>query len=566
MTNHSLKQLLQSNHNPDEPLKVADKEFDETIVINYPISSARISFENCQFNFGLHFKGVEFGYIRFFDCKINLLLLFNNCTSQSKYDYSIELLNSYCQNFNIENKSYLNKGIYSENGEIESVIFHEVTIEEKSIIVQDTKISKLISLRNTKINSGGFLLEVLENTNAKVFIEKCDLSRLSLSSSFQETITIEDLKCRSAGLAGTFERTVSLESVDFEGNMVINNAIFKDGMEILIFSTRRTSHIKTMQLGGLSVFNTQFLKPFSIIGGKNRIKSLNFISLNEVIGNIDISSSEIHNCQLSGNSNANIFFSHCSFNELFFDHFVNNGLISLSQINLETRGKKLKIENSDLGKTKFLNFNLENFNYMNFVNSIILEVTVSDNFRISEGRVQGIINGEDKVDYNHKRDFYRQLKMALEKQGDRIKSLEYKSLEMKYYSLDVKGTSNLNDKIILWAGGTNDFGQNFLKPIRYLLLASCVGYGLITLSLEYPLDFSNDVISLNQAYNALIDHSSKYFELLNPVHNLKSVYMLDDKENHEGLFIAQFASFTYRIIVAFFSFQIISAFRKYVKN
>src|SRR5690349_15028961 len=85
---------------------------------------------------------------------------------------------------------------------------------------------------------------------------------------------------------------------------------------------------------------------------------------------------------------------------------------------------------------------------------------------------------------------YRQLKLAMQKQENKIQALAFQSYEYEYYRRLMKITRNESsnkweDRFILLAGRTNDFGQSweralvlmalFIFPINFLII------GIVTL-------------------------------------------------------------------------------------
>ncbi|MDP1744660.1 MAG: hypothetical protein Q8L90_03730 [Bacteroidota bacterium] len=199
---------------------------------------------------------------------------------------------------------------------------------------------------------------------------------------------------------------------------------------------------------------------------------------------------------------------------------------------------------------------------------------------------------------------FRQLKYATIKQGDIPLSLEFQKIEMQYYwkgikmqpkqrwtkllsLLEIEGTNNetpfpiqlkncfgiiknhfnrnWNERIILWSSQTNDFGQNWIKPLALLFLFSFVCYipvGFLTSdTLNYD-KFANSWIDIRQNVKIVCwDNIRNWLVLLNPAHRIKDIDENIDKYSHW----VYFWDLLGRVVISFFIFQTVSAFRKFHK-
>ncbi len=184
-----------------------------------------------------------------------------------------------------------------------------------------------------------------------------------------------------------------------------------------------------------------------------------------------------------------------------------------------------------------------------------------------------ILNADErdtKRYFAQKRELYRQLKFASDKQGNRFDFLKFKSLEMRYFKKEsfegVKWWKRLfeKDRFILIAGMTNNYGQNWYKPIIISIPFSLLFYCIIIVDNTKGLSFCPNFTwnSIKYTFGEIWNQSKVFWQLLNPTHNLNKIF-----EDENNLTSASFVfSYLQKISIAFFGYQAISAFRKFNKR
>jgi hypothetical protein len=133
--------------------------------------------------------------------------------------------------------------------------------------------------------------------------------------------------------------------------------------------------------------------------------------------------------------------------------------------------------------------------------------------------------------------------------------------ELRFYRLTWNTVGN---KVMMWLNRSNDYGNDWLKPVGLLLLTNFVLYCFITLLQSdqfylWPSICPNNVVA---TWNMLTTHLDAYWSLLNPVRRLSDVY--GGKKDFSAWTI--FWDYMDRIAVSYFIFQVVSAFRKYNKG
>jgi hypothetical protein len=238
-----------------------------------------------------------------------------------------------------------------------------------------------------------------------------------------------------------------------------------------------------------------------------------------------------------------------------------------------------------MGKAQFYALDLKGFSQVQLRNISISEIIASGINWFSDDKLFVIGNYTDELlgniknhyggkipvdntavlDFKARIEVYRQLKQACEKQGDRFQSLEFHKREMIFYKkyLQIVKPDNWNDLLVLYSGETNNFGQSWKR-------ATWLGL-IFTFLLYIPIQLiGSDVVfthptfclctSADDLFLEIITNIPNYCQLLNPTHNLSHIYTLTGKSRYIHVF-----DFTFRLITAFFIFQIVSAFRKLIK-
>jgi hypothetical protein len=279
---------------------------------------------------------------------------------------------------------------------------------------------------------------------------------------------------------------------------------------------------------------------------------------------------------LGSNFNNSLFFRDCLYSNLYISNFFNKALISFNnncpdQINHSF--EELKIENSNLGNTEFYDF----------------DFTIYPTVRIIDSRLDNIfVNGvkwfnpnqlhvdEAEIDPRkillQKREIYRQLKLAAEKQSDRITSLRFKAREVETHNellgkdrlFSKKWFKQIGDITAIWAGSTNNHGQNWVKALGMIIgITLIIFYPLIISCVDPELTFwpiNSSWKGFGFFWNKYTQYSNTLPELFNLVRRTEIIYREVD-----NLGWLRFWDGFHRIILAFFIFQIVTAFRKFVK-
>ncbi|MBB5439394.1 hypothetical protein HDC92_003087 [Pedobacter sp. AK017] len=422
--------------------------------------------------------------------------------------------------------------------------------------------------------------------NGNVNIHNCDLKHVL---SFRN-VTIADYvhisRIRTSGLG-----------------LIISGSSF---LQMVIVDFQDQKSYEPTGISGFNFSDTKFANGIQINGlinalhDKPKVQNITLDMSGMISGNITFNYLDVRRLRLSGyNSSASVAFRNVHFNELSIKTFVNDGGLILSDVKASGSWKDgednsrsvLKIEDSNLGKAQLLGSNFKSFDDFSLHNVILQDISTSmmtwptflqldrqdiekKKIELKSAKKSGNKEKEEEIRIQlfdilySKKEINRQLKLAYQKQGDIPLSQKFQQREMKYYLLlnKYERPRRLSEYLILVSSQTNNFGQSWLKAFKLLILASFVCYMILAFLVTKRLDRSHFLSTWPEIYYNL--KVFFYYEVkiwlivLNPAHYLKDI-----DENIKGLsFWVYFADMFSRIVVSYFIFQVISAFRKFNKS
>lgn len=328
-----------------------------------------------------------------------------------------------------------------------------------------------------------------------------------------------------------------------------------------------------------------------IKGGDKRgfvLKELNLSLSNKNEGSYSFFDLTFENINIGGNNmKSSIELSNVNCSNIYFKKFINLGNVLM--INCFEKEdlyyNKFTISGSLLNNLTFLNVNLNKFRQVDIIESSLNSIKANNTIFFDFNKLGGkgdykkrsfiIIglrwliflffrsrNSREINFWENKREVYKQLKQSMEQNGDRIHALDFKSFEMKAHRNYLQLTKSIwnPNRIILALSSTNDYGLNWIKALMLCVITMGLFYIVLLVQVELDLGFHVNLSYSELTLKRISENLNIFFQILNPIHDVKRVF--------EG---KQITSWTYfwdyfsRIVMSFFIFQIVSAFRKYVK-
>ena len=556
---------------------ISDKVISDNLnIVEKRLPQSGVVVKNCTFRKPVIFSESNLNSgIKFIDCVFEDSLTFADCIAKN-YDHE----------FNFESGDH----IRISNTKINGLYFRNANDIERGVTICNKSIIKRLQVDSLNCDKGSFAVN--ESTIEGLF----DI----LIGSFANSVEVRagsliKAKVRFANISTqsiTFTDSVFERDLHFYSNtissLIFNDGVFKDDFNItgtkmsdsltiigtefkksFILKINDETNDKIGALNSIFIESAKFNEPIILNVDNTEIKSFNVRFSKPLEGAIYLNYCNLSKVNISGdNYSGNIVFNHCNFNELVLDTFYNYSTFSIISAKAYGENSLVRITNSNLGKAHFFNTFFDSFSKIIIYSSVFTEIVTANVKWFEPHNLNPTLNKESH-EFAQKKEIYRQLKYALEKQGDRIGSLRFKSLEMRAFKeesfSDKKWYNKIfdTDRFILWVGQSNDFGLNWPKPVLLLLGFSLIFYGLIIVGvsekLSYGINTSSE--SINQTFNELKNYLYIWPQLLNPVHSLDRIFKSPVKI---GLTV-HFIDYLLKVFLAFFIFQIISAFRKFIK-
>lgn len=539
------------------------------------IISDGVIIEDCIFEEGVFFENIDLNCgIRFVNCTFKKNLSINKCQAQ-KYDqvfnfdgYHLDFQNTKINGLYFNDVNHLERGVrICEKSNINGFQISTLVANKGGVAINDSTVENVFDIRQAILNND---ISIRENSiiDSKVRFENVNCGSIVFTDShFKKDIHICAGKIGNLIFNnGLFDDDLSINAVPISSNMTIFGTEFNKSINFTLHDKKTNN---TGSINQVLIKSGKFGEQFIINGNDGQLEELIIVTSKQLEGDLYFNSININKTKISGDHyNSNIVFNHSNFNSLSFDFFNNYSTLSIISAKSYNQNSELIVAHSNLGKSHFFNTFLDTFQSIRIYNSILTEIVVA-NVKWFEDRNLNKSISASSEEYTQRKEIYRQIKFALEKQGDRISSLRFKALEMSAYKSEtfakVKWYCRILsiDRFILWVGQTNNFGQHWLKPVFIAIGFTLLFYALIIVGLSDKLVycFNFDLDSIGLTWKEFVIHAHALPQLFNPVHDLSRIF----SEYKNIGFNAYLFDFLQKIFMAFFIFQIISAFRKYMK-
>ncbi|WP_413998201.1 hypothetical protein ACMDB5_10485 [Flavobacterium sp. W1B] len=558
-----------------QPLKIIDQKITNKVDLKNNIIATGVIIENCIFDDVVIFQDIDLNCgIKFINCIFKKSFSLNNCKAEN-YEYEFNFNNSHLEfsnttieglYFNGENE--IQRGIDIQNNSIiNSLKVETIICSIGSFQINDSTVNNQFDIRLAKIINN---ISIRGNSfiNSKIRFENIQVnSFIFTDAKFNDDIYIWAGKVENLIFNdGEFNDDLFITAVPISQNLTVIGTVFKKS---ITFNLWDETNKKQGTLNKVHISSAKFGEQFIINGNNYEINEIVIKVSKQLEGALYFNSSNILNTKISGdNYNSNIVFNHCNFNNLIFDFFYNYSTLSIISAKSFGKNSIITIAHSNLGKFHFFNVFFNTFEKIKIFNSVLTEI-ITANVKWFDDNKLNTDSTTSHHTFEQKKEIYRQLKYALDKQGNRISSLHFKALEMRTYKQEsfikvkwYKRIFNIN-RFVLWVGQTNDFGLNWLKPVLLSFLFLLIFHFLIIVGISDELSYSINLnyCSLNRTWVIYSENFSSLPQLMNPTHILSRIY----PKNANFSFIVHFLDYFLKIILAFFIFQTVSAFRKYMK-
>lgn len=608
MNNVHAEKFVNDIKNAKSHLELTKYKVSDKVIID-DFNGQSITLRGCTFDKDVKFDSIDLSCgIRLIDCAFKGNIEFNNITI-SKVDFDLKdadvndsLLLSNCKierQFAIHNKSQIIRNIHIKDGsEINQLFLTELRCKEGGIQISNSTINEVKTFSQCSfVNHIRFDNCIFKG---QIRFENNDTSDYSfINSIFEKDVWIwaGQVKRGVTFNGGEFKDTFRIEAIRTEGgsNLSIFDAKFYDTFTIDYEYYREDLKIndgpKTIWIKN-SIFNNKL-----VLHGKKekfspyQLQKMHIQCTDKLKGEIVTENFIIHELIIDGtNKYASLHFIDNSYSNIRIEKFSNYSSVQFINLNAFTEPKEqpsLKINNSYLGQTQFINTSFKHFR-VSIINSDVGKIILSnviwfdldqiDTTKIRFGNhwhfVLSHLFTSNKTMHKHYGDYvaipqniretFRQLKFASEQQGNRIQALKFRQFEMLYYLYELRLSKKFfnQDRIILELGRSNSHGLNWVKPVLILLGITTVYTCIYAWYTSPLLGFrpATSWLDIRLTFTELWYNLNIFPKLLNPINSLDNI--IGDQYSKSRFL--NFLDVSFKIIYAFFVFQIISAFRKYI--
>lgn len=556
--------LLEIIHEQKGEVNISSKEFEGNIELNKDdFKENTLVFNDCVFHGPVSLTNIEF----------KIALMFVNCT----FNESFSLDNIVVSNFNEGYKRIGVSILFSNCTFVKSFSIADCTFHG-SIVMIDSTISERFYIFNLRLTHQNAAIEIKSSFFYSSFLIS-DVNLVSFirifKSVFDASVIFENAICWALIFSdSSLQSSLSIDNCNiknqlrFLGSVIKNYCNFSQLIvnRILLNRSQFDSYlvfqfpynVNNESVRDVTIKACAFQNGASFVGVQHPdnysfLNELNITASRHLKGHLKFKDLYVNNVYLRGtNYDSHIVFENIRILKFNFDYFTNYDNLQINNLSaIQQPDSILKIYASSLGKTSFSNCLLSSFSNVSIIDSLLTDISA---INVDWPSFNLINHGKDSnIDYKQNRELYRQLKMAMENQGDRIQALSFKQYEMFFYRKELKGQNKrIGDKMILFASWSNDYGQNWIKPIIILLVFTLI------VSISLLLIFNCQVHDIGYT---LCIYKKNYFILLDPTHSLQT--MFGENNYISGWIYA--IDILYKIIYAYLVFQTVSAFRKYIK-
>lgn len=531
----------------------------------------------------LHFKNITFrekvqiGY-----STVQFGLFFENCEFRKNFSIERLVCNAYSPNENIDNCNILFsacKAVYIHiNNQSEFLRDLKFTnkCEIDSLLITQTKIQKSgsIVIENSSINH---ILDLSKITGqiqfSNIEIQKCRVETCTgnfsiINSTFHDWVQIWNLECPHSLVFNynNFEDTVEISGSRLNHFSIIGDTFQKK----ITLENRDTSYDLPTDLNDLYIREATFMEVGEFDGLGKQINQIRIPITPKLNGTLKIENWKVGKLDIHGiNQNIKLILSQLFLKRISMIGFTNYGDITFERCLADNENFKTELDpkssimlaHADLGRTKFIEFDFNSFDFVRVSNSSFNEIYTSNVIWFDENKLLIEDSEQNKFKIAKRtREVYRQLKQSLKSSGNQIDSLEFQAREMKAYASELKQGDKYSiwDRAIMVVNKSNDFGLNWIKPLVILVSITVLFYTvmlpLFSPKLKYTL--ANNWQEVSNTFSEWYENFEVFWQLFNPARKFSTVY---GKVESGWL---QFLDLLHRVILGILIYQTIKGFRK----
>lgn len=258
---------------------------------------------------------------------------------------------------------------------------------------------------------------------------------------------------------------------------------------------------------------------------------------------------------------------YCAVQQAMWNEYSTSGRCRVFDGHWPEGSPNFLIQNSNVGAMEWFGMDLSNSN-IGIANSVVTDLVTASIVWPKEINLTEVVDETRTIkQWVNLRETYRQLKYAMQKQGNHIQALRFKALEHETHCSELKHTGRKGDRWdsrLLWSNRSNKHGLDWRRPIKYLFWANVLA-GIIYCFGTVAV-YGHSLNCWSTVWHVFRTHWGEFFTILNPTHRFDLLFREGDVTHTSHAYnTLQAVDYFYRLVVSYFIFQTISAFRKYAK-
>lgn len=553
------------------------------IVYNYDLN-ASLNLTNIEFGVVVYVKNCNFqDNVNLDGCNVRKSITFDNCTFEddvliNNTRFRKEIIFKDC----VFKKSLTIKDTNFEYCEFTGGKYHKLNIEGNINLGMDL-------LTELSFSSGDFdtLSVSCKEINSVVSFKGGNFEHVYFSDSiFNKSFNIDGKDVKFSYM--NFDSCSFIERVDFKksalcGRVNFHRILFNqmvvfhekyqcDDLSLnSVVAKQNVSHCSNGNLSSIYLKDCEFIGSFDCLyygasKGKSVDHSFSCAIYGFIRGNIVFENIIVSSITIGCNNFGNIVFRNIETHFITIKDFLNYSKLTFANLRLVYRSHTFIIFDSNIDKTEFVNVDFRKFDEIVIARSEVSNIILSNSIlptRIQIGTKNPILGYTIAIDENindnvYHRENYRQLKLAMEKQGNRSTALLYKSKEMHYLRKELSWGA---DKLLLYLNYvSNNHGLSWARGVFFTFIISVFMYVIYELTLINPHFSISYYYNFSQTKSAFFNSLNYYAEFIAsfPLYKGQS-----ERASSWQTFLVIMLS---RILIGYGVYQTIAAFRKFASK
>ncbi|MFA7380515.1 MAG: pentapeptide repeat-containing protein [Bacteroidia bacterium] len=372
---------------------------------------------------------------------------------------------------------------------------------------------------------------------------------------FKEEVKFSEIEFNAPVI---FEDCIFDDSIHFKNSKFASNLVLDDITSDFVyfhsgefyFTSIKPTKVNFIQIEGGSFKNKLWITDETQENSRI-LKNLTF-NFDKVDGNIDIDLIKIEKILLSGINKSNFSLNDITAKELMFYRFFNAGYLTIDWWKRELNNSSLVITNSNLKNVEITNSDLAHLGKIEISASNLTDLSII-NCSLKETILSPDGLPLDEA-LRSQKDAYRQLKISMSRQGDKVNELKFHSLEMHTYFKMLSWKKNFWTKLILgYDKITSNFNQNLKLALFWLFFTHFLLYICLLKIFSYQgIEISYKNAEIKYFWAALGD----YLTLLIPTH----------KFTETAPSAAETIDFLMRFFSSIFIYNVIKVTRRFARG